>query len=157
MDKIKQSIIMYDFYRHQFDTNLKKITSVKFNVSSTDLDPSIIIINNISFIYNIVGRFDNSTNIWEWGWLNNEVKNKTYNIRELFFYGLDNYDENFKIINNIFTNSKIKIDNKLNIDILLAITLRFLAGRGFKYFYSTKDNNNITKYYILKEVETDSP
>ena len=85
------------------------------------------------------------------------VKNKTYNIRELFFYGLDNYDENFKIINNIFTNSKIKIDNKLNIDILLAITLRFLAGRGFKYFYSTKDNNNITKYYILKEVETDSP
>lgn len=153
MDKIKQSIIYYDFYRDQFDQMFKKITSVKFNDSTTDLDPSIIIINNISFVYNIVGRFDKSTNIWEWGWINNEVKNKTYNMRELFFYGLDNYDENFKIINNMFTNTKIKIENPINIDILLAITLRFLVGRGFKYFYSTKDNANITKYYILKPVE----
>jgi hypothetical protein len=153
MDKIKLSIIHYDFSKYEFDKQFKKITSVKFNDSETDLNPSIIIINNIKFIYNIVGRHDKTTNIWEWGWLNKEAKNKTYDLRTLFLFGIDNYDSEFNFINNLLINSKIIINNNLNIDILLAITLRFLTGIGYMYIYPFKENNSITRYLILKPIK----
>ena len=153
MDKIKLSIIHYDFSKYEFDKQFKKITSVKFNDSETDLNPSIIIINNTKFIYNIVGRHDKNTNIWEWGWLNKEAKNKTYDLRTLFLFGIDNYNSEFNFINNLLINSKIIINNNLNIDILLAITLRFLTGIGYMYIFPYKENNSITRYLILKPIK----
>jgi hypothetical protein len=150
MDKIKLSIIHYDFSRHEFDQKFKKINSVKFVDSQTDLNSSVVIINNIKFKYNIIGRHDKITSVWEWGWLNKEAKNKTYDLRTLFLYGIDNYDQEFNVINNLLINSKIKINNDMNIDILLAITLRFLTGLGYKYIFPFKENNSITRFLILK-------
>jgi hypothetical protein len=153
MDKIQKSILNYDFSKHEFDQQFKKINSVKFNDSQSDLTPSIVIINNIKFKYNIIGRHDKITNIWEWGWLNKEAKNKTYDLRALFLYGIDNYDQEFNIINNLLINSKIQINDNLNIDILLAITLRFLNNVGYKYIFPFKENNSITRFLILKPVD----
>jgi hypothetical protein len=54
------------------------------------------------------------------------------------------------MVKNILINSKIKITNKINIDIILAYTLRFLSSFGFSYIYEFKESNNISKYFILK-------
>ena len=54
------------------------------------------------------------------------------------------------MVKNILINSKIQSTNKINIDIILAYTLRFLSSFGFCYIYEFKESNNISKYFILK-------
>jgi hypothetical protein len=152
MENIKNFIITYDSLTTQFNKLYPKINSVKFEDSTSDLNDSHVYINNNKFIYNIVGNFDNSTNVWEWGWLNEDVKNKTYHLRDLFLYGIEINDKNDKFFKNILINSKIKITNLINLDIILAITVGFLRSNGFEYIYQLKISPTITKYYILKPI-----
>jgi len=152
MENIKNFIITYDFLTTQFNKLYPKINSVKFEDSTSDLNESHIYLNNNKFIYNVVGNFDNSTNIWEWGWVNEDVKNKTYFLRVLFLYGIEINDKNDKFFKNILINSKIKITDLMNIDIILAITIGLLKSSGFEYIYQLKISPTITKYYILKPI-----
>jgi hypothetical protein len=153
MEDIKKNIIYYDYYRYDFDLKYPKIKSVVFDDSTTDLTESIVTINDNQFVYNIIGRFDKSTNIWEWSWVNEDIKNKFYYIRELFHYGIDTDNNNLKLFKNILVNSKIKINNNINLDIILAVTAGFLYSYGFKYIYPIKENENIIKYLILKPIK----
>jgi len=150
MEDLDKIIIHYDKSKEQFNKEFPKINSTKFKDSNVDLVPSLIYINDIPFQYNIIGRYDNSTNIWEWGWVNEFVKNKIYYTAGLLKYSIDVIEEKDALIKNILMNSKIQITNKINIDIILAITLRFLSSFGFSYIHVIKENNNICKYYILK-------
>lgn len=151
MEDLDKIIIHYDKSKDQFNKEFPKINSVKFKDSNVDLDQSLMYINEISFQYNIIGRFDNSTNIWEWGWVNEYIKNKVYYTAGLLKWSIDVIEEKDYIVKNILINSKIQITNKINIDIILAITLRFLSSYGFEYIHSVKESNNIFKYYILKK------
>jgi hypothetical protein len=150
MEDLDKIIIHYDKSKDQFNKEFPKINSVKFKDSNVDLDQSLMYINEISFQYNIIGRFDNSTNIWEWGWVNEYIKNKVYYTAGLLKWSIDVIEEKDYIVKNILINSKIQITNKINIDIILAITLRFLSSFGFIYIHAIKESNNIYKYYILK-------
>ena len=155
MESIKNSIIAYDFLTTQFNKLYPKINSVKFEDSNTDLIESRIYINNQPFVYNIVGSFDNTTNAWEWGWVNEDVKNKTYSLRQVFLYGIEinaQNNKNERFIKNILINSKIKITSSMNLDIILAFTVGLLKSYGFLYIYQLKISPAITKYYILKPI-----
>jgi len=152
MESIKNSIMVYDKSRYVFNELYPKITSIKFNDSSSDLIPSKININNNDFIYNVLGRFDSSTNFWEWGWLNENIPNKISATAGLLNYGINLYDEEIKILRYILINSKIKIGEKINLDIILAISLGFLMNLKFIYIYPIKESETITKYLILKPV-----
>ena len=152
MENIKKSIMGYDKLRYVFNELYPKITSIKFNDSNSDLISSKIYINNNEFIYNILGRFDSSTNFWEWAWLNENVPNKINATTGLLNYGINLYDEEIKIIKHILINSKIKIGEKINLDIILSISLGFLMNLNFIYIYPIKESSTITKYLILKPV-----
>jgi hypothetical protein len=152
MEYIKNSIIAYDLLTNQFNELYPKINSVKFEDSTSDLTESYIYINNDKFTYNIVGSFDNTTNIWEWGWVNEDIKNKIYYLRELFLYGIEINDKNEKFYKNILINSKIKITHLINIDIILGYTIGVLNTFGFLFIYQLKLSPTITKYYILKPI-----
>jgi hypothetical protein len=152
MEYIKNSIIAYDLLTNQFNELYPKINSVKFEDSTSDLTESYIYINNDKFTYNIVGSFDNTTNIWEWGWVNEDIKNKIYYLRELFLYGIEINDKNEKFYKNILINSKIKITHLINIDIILGYTIGVLNTFGFIFIYQLKLSPTITKYYILKPI-----
>jgi len=152
MEYIKNSIIAYDLLTNKFNELYPKINSVKFEDSTSDLTESYIYINNDKFTYNIVGSFDNTTNIWEWGWVNEDIKNKTYYLRELFLYGIEINDKNEKFYKNILINSKIKITHLINIDIILGYTIGVLNSFGFLFIYQLKLSPTITKYYILKPI-----
>ena len=152
MENIKKSIMGYDKLRYIFNELYPKITSIKFNDSNSDLISSKIYINNNEFIYNILGRFDSSTNFWEWAWLNENVPNKINATTGLLNYGINLYDEEIKTIKHILINSKIKIGEKINLDIILSISLGFLMNLNFIYIYPIKESSTITKYLILKPV-----
>jgi hypothetical protein len=151
MEDLDKYIINYDKSKYKFNSEFSKINSIKFKDSDVDLKPSLIYINNIAFEYNIVGRFDDITNIWEWGWVNEFVKNKVYFINQLLRYSIEVVEEKNALIKNILNNSKIQITNKINIDIILAITLKFLSSFGFTYIHTVKESSNIYTYYILKQ------
>ncbi len=152
MDEIKKSLINYDKLRFQFNKLYPKITSIKFEDDNSDLSECKVIINGDQYFYCVLGRFDKSTNFWEWGWSFERIKNKTYASRDFLNYALDNYDDDFEIIRQMLINSKFKIDEKFNLDIILAISSRFLFNDRYFFIYELKESNNISKFIILKEL-----
>ena len=84
--------------------------------------------------------------------VNEDIKNKTYYLRELFLYGIEINDKNEKFYKNILINSKIKITHLINIDIILGYTIGVLNSFGFLFIYQLKLSPTITKYYILKPI-----
>ena len=152
MDDIKKSLIYYDKYRFKFNKLYPKITSIKFDDDNSDLKESKVIINGKSFYYCVLGRFDYSNNFWEWGWSFERIKNKTYATRDFLNYALDNYNDEYEIIRQMLINSKFKIDEKFNLDIILAISARFLYNDKYLYIHELKVSTNISKFIILKEL-----
>jgi hypothetical protein len=153
MEGIKESLLTYDQSKNKFNELYPKVSSIKFEDDPSDLNNSYVYINKDKYIYCVLGRFDNSTNFWEWGWSYEITKNKVYATRVFLNYGIDNFDEDFSLTRKIIVNSKIKIEEKFNLDIILAISLRFLHKFGFGVIYNIKESPNIDKYIILKEFE----
>jgi hypothetical protein len=153
MDDIKKSLITYYKNKFLFNKFYPKITSIKFDDDNSDLKECKVFINGDQFIYCVLGRFDKSTNFWEWGWSYERIKNKTYAIREFLNYALDNYNEDYETIRQMLINSKFKIDEKINLDIILAVSSRLILSDGYSFIYEMKDSNNITKYIILKNLK----
>jgi hypothetical protein len=152
MEGIKESLIFYDQTKQFFIERHAKINSIKFVDDNSDLNDSLVYIDGTKYIYNVLGRFDNSTNFWEWGWSYEKIKNKIYTTRNFLRFGLENYDDDFELSRNIIINSKIKIEDKLNLDIILAISSRFLLNDGYIMVHKIKESNNIDKYIILKDL-----
>lgn len=149
MDIIKQSLINYDKMLYNLSNKYKNIKSIKFLDETSDLQNSVVIINGDKYEYNILGRFDNSTNFWEWGWSFEKVKNKTYDLRQLFLYGIENYDDDYKVLRDILINARIKIDNNLNLDIIFGISLSFLNIADYQYIIKIEESSTISKYIII--------
>ena len=152
MEYIKDSLIFYDKSRFEFDLLYPKITSIKFDDDKSDLKKSKVIINNDTYYYNVIGRFDNFTNFWEWSWSFEKIKNKIYDIDDLLNYARELFDDEYDIYRNILINTKIKINEKINLDIILAITIRFMMTKKYVYILKLKDTNNIDKYIIVKKI-----
>lgn len=149
MATIKDSLILYYTSCNDFSIIYPKFTSVKFIDHSSDTVKNEIIINNDKYTYSVLGRFDSSTNFWEWGWSYETIKNKTYDTRGFLNFGLDVPDT---IIKNILINSKIKITEKINLDIILALSLMLLYSVNYKYIHTIKESDTINKYIALKKL-----
>jgi len=78
MEEIKSSLNNYYKSISLFKNIHSEIKSVEFIDNSSDISRNKIIINKIEYAYSVLGRFDSSTNFWEWGWSFETSKNKTY-------------------------------------------------------------------------------
>jgi len=153
MDILQSSIKQYYQRIYNYNELFKKITSVRFEDSPSDTKRCKIIINDMIFEYQTLGRFDESTNFWEWGWLFENIKNKVYDTRTFFKYATDLYEEN-SLIKNILLNAKIKIKDELNLFIILGISLTLLEPYfNYKLIYKIKESDTISKYIILRAIE----
>jgi len=152
MDTIKDNLIIYYKTKYAFNDIYSKITSIKFIDSTADMQRNKIIINNDEYIYSVIGRFDSSTNFWEWGWSFETIKNKTYDTIGFLFYGIELNDPNDKIIKDILINSKIKINENINLDIILALSLSLLLTHNYIFLYKITESDTITKYISLKKL-----
>jgi hypothetical protein len=152
MEIIKDSLILYYKYINIFNINYPKITSTKFIDVYSDNDRNKVIINKDEFNYSVIGRYDSSTNFWEWGWSFETVKNKIYDTKGFLFYAIDETDKDNTLIKDILINSKIKINENINLDIILAVSLRLLHINKYLFIHKIQESDTITKYIALKLV-----
>jgi hypothetical protein len=152
MEEIKSSLNNYYKSINTFKNIYSEIKSVEFIDNSNDTSRNKIIINKIEYTYSVLGRFDSSTNFWEWGWAFETSKNKTYDTRLFLQFSLEIEDVSQKIFKDILINSKIKIDNIINLDIILAYSLFLLKQYKYLFVYKIKESNTINKYIALQKL-----
>ncbi len=116
--------------------------------------------------FNFIGIFYKDDNSFHWGWdilyINDEqkfMKNNTYYIRKIINYIFDlNIDAQnieelifYYDIKNMFLHNKIIIENPIQLEQLLAITL--CITKSDLIYKKNKVDKNYTEYYILRNVE----
>jgi len=157
-DTVKKALNHYD---NQNWDNKKIINNqdVKFD----ELNSTITFFTDESYkIYNyeLLGYYDNQNSIWIWGWVLSDFNYKdTPQCKYLLDYGLKLEPKSATIeqtmIKGILVNSRIKIEEDVQLDINLALysylikdRIKFIYGRK-RYIDKTSDNY-VTFYYIIK-------
>jgi hypothetical protein len=106
--------------------------------------------NNINIFkceVHFIGRFYKDNNIFRWGWAYLDDKNKNLDIfKQIINYLF--YKDN--IIRKLFLRFRMTIKYPLELELILAITL-YITKSDMIYKETNKDN--ITYYYLLKNIE----
>jgi hypothetical protein len=159
-DLIKKSL---EYYDSQNDKNKKYIENTKIifsgednQISLIDQDENILLDCN----YEILGLFDNQTNVWLWAWLLPFLNsNDTIISRKLLDYALklepqsNSYDHYY--IKSQLLNSRITIEDSIELDIHLALS-SYLIKDLFSFIKPLRINLNKeqtkfnTIYYLIK-------
>lgn len=150
---IKLALQYYDEQNYTY-RNIITTKKVKF-----DLINDVILLNNQEFSFQVLGYFDNQTNIWIWSWVLPDLNyEKTQLARDLLFYGLKlepstNSTEHF-IIRSLLVNSRILLEDFIQLDTYLAI-ISFIIKDKILFIYHRirylNDNNYITIYYLINK------
>jgi hypothetical protein len=154
---IKKAFKNYDIINNKTFGNKNDIIETILNKDNTNVEIKYKD-KNVNYDVELLGIFDESTNIWIWSWNISHDNKKIGEItRELINYGLDityTEKESDKIyIKSILTTSRIYIKNNLNLSILLSISTYLIKNKikGFYYFsYPKNRTENIILYLLLK-------
>ncbi len=164
MDDINQPNVLntlidksFNFYDYQNNKYKEYLNEDDITVTR---DKNIIKFNNLDkeFKYELLGMFDNTTNIWMWGWMIPDfLYNETNLVRKLLNYGL-------KISPSIITpisdeklylktqmvNSRFLLNGQFQLDLHLAIA-SYLVKDSIKFIYNKKKylNKDKTKYITV--------
>ena len=118
--------------------NLIKTENINIQMAYdySDLNMDLIIFNNKDeFDFELLGYFDNQTNIWIWAWvLPNLDYNKIILSKELLQYGLSlepssNSIEHF-ILKSWLVNSRIILENNIQLENFLALLSYILKNNS---------------------------
>lgn len=157
-ETIKKALDHYDNqnwnYRHFVD-----IQDVKFD----EINSTVTFFNDQTvdtFNYELLGYYDNQNGIWIWGWVLSDFNYKdTPQCKYLLDYGLKLEPKSATLeqtmIKGILVNSRIKIEEFVQLDINLSIysylikdRIKFIYGRK-RYLDKTTDKY-VTFYYLIK-------
>ena len=127
---IKAAIEEHDIYEYKILNFLKKIEYIKISNSLNNLTPRIKLFDsnkNLLFesAFENIGIFKQKNSIWQWGWSMNCINNnQNFISRNILLYSFklksDIPSEFF--LKSILLDSKHKIKNKLQLEILLALS-----------------------------------
>jgi hypothetical protein len=153
----------------KYDTQYNKYNRfIEHNNVSIDDKIGIIIFNNIENVdYNkytceLLAYFENDAKIWVWAWLSLRLENNFNELsRGLLNHGLtlspSSNSEDHYMIKSFLINSRIQINDKVQLDINLAIcskllkdNILFIYPRTI-YIDKTKDKSIILFYLIKKK------
>lgn len=141
------------------ETILKYENYITNEVNFNHKTYEIKLINNLEYNFELLGLFDNSNNIWIWGWaiyIDNKI---TGIVKDLLIYGLKiepelNSRVEFSFIKSLLVNSRILIENDIELNINLAIIFRLIKNKClfiFPYKHYLDDIKYLTYYYIVKK------
>ena len=116
----------------------------------------------------ILGLFSNKSKVFSWGWVLPSYRyGKTYLVKKLFDYAYSK-DINDKFLNQselnfflkvLFSNSRTKVENEEQIELILAISQYLLKETDnlkliipLKYYLSEDKDDFIIMFYLLKEI-----
>lgn len=158
---LKKAIQHYD---NQTLTNIEtlyvKDNDVKFSLEPKEVTFKLDDQKEETFDFEMLGYFDNQSQIWVWAWLLTDLNSEQTTIsRELLNYGLkleptSNSIEHF-FIKSLLVNSRISIEEDIQLETNLAI-FSYIIKNKIKFIYPRKrylDNsktNYVTFYYLIK-------
>lgn len=157
VDFIKKSLNYFDEQNNKYKKYLSKHTSLlvkERKIIDTRTNETIA---NIEL--QVLGTYHNRTNVFIWGWVLPYLTiNETKISRELLDYGLKmdplSNNVNHYYIKSLLINSRIHIDNDIDIELLQAISFYLLKEKtDFIYEYKFgKDIDDLllTAYYLIK-------
>jgi hypothetical protein len=158
---IDKAILYYDIHNIKY----KKIIKTKHIQINRESNKIIFPdIDTKEWKYEILGVFDNTTNIWIWGWMVPDfLSNETNIVKKLLAYGLKinpSYtDTNIRFdklyLKTQLVNSRFLLKDEFQLELHLAIS-SYLAKENFKFIYQKKkylsandENKFITVYYLI--------
>jgi len=158
-DTVKKALEHYDSQNWDYRT-LNQIQDVKFDELESSL--TFFLDNDKKEIrqYELLGYYDNQNNVWIWGWVLSDFNYKdTPLCKYLLDYGLKLEPKSATMeqtmIKGILVNSRIKIEEKVQLDINLAIysylikdRIKFIYGR--KRYLDKSLDKYVTFYYLIK-------
>ena len=106
----------------------------------------------------LLGYYDNENKIWIWGWV---LPNKCTTLcSQLLNYGLGldpKYDSSYHyFIKSLLLNSRAVVDNKIELEINLAVCCYIIKDILFvlphKYYLNDNKDKYITYYYLVKNI-----
>ena len=163
-DLIKKSLETFD----DQNTNATELIQ-KYEGRIFGFENPVMRFNNENFIFEILGVYDPNTKVWIWSWAIPIINpDYIYETSQLFKYGLtkkiidDNTtvqefmylkeDKEFSKINfyikTVFLNSRILINNNLELEILLAIS-SYILGNRIRFIFK-EENTDLVYYYLIK-------
>ena len=120
-----------------FDKDKKKLFTAEYEIIGTE--------------YNL----DDNT-IWIWSWANPQLsKNNTYMSRSLLKYGLDidsTLDQSDILVKSILTNSRIKINNILESNIIIALSIYIAKNEGVIELDVIEYGINFKHWILIKKI-----
>jgi hypothetical protein len=162
---IKTAIEEYDNYEYKIINFLKKIEYFKI-INPNNLTPRIKFYDSNKNLlldsgYENIGIYKQKNNIWEWGWSINSINNNQNFISRnilLYSFKLRSEIESEFFLKSILLSSKHKIKNKLQLEILLALS-SYLSKFHFIFklpiLPNTVKNENTEEYINYKNLFTD--
>ena len=156
---IKKALDYYDNQKLKY-SNMINLNKIKYDETNNTIIFTDENMKEYDFMFETLGYFDNSTQIWIWGWLMHNIKsNQTRICRDLLAYGLklepDTILEEHNFIKSLLVNSRIMIDEDTQLETNLAICA-YLVRDKFKFIYPRKlylDDSKktfITFYLLIK-------
>jgi len=127
---IKTAMEEHDIYEYKIISFLKKIEYIKFENKYGNLTPIVKFFDsNKNLLLNSgfenIGIFKQKNSIWQWGWSMNSINNnQNFISRNILSYSFKLKSEipSEFFLKSILLDSKHKIKNKLQLDILLALS-----------------------------------
>lgn len=158
-DLIKKSLEYYDkqnYKNKKYIENTNIVTKPNESIEIYDGDDNLLLKTK----YEILGLFDNQTNVWLWAWLLPFVNLEETTIsRKLLDYGLklqpqSNSKDHYYIKSQLL-NSRITIEDSIELDIHLALSSylikdMFLFIKPLKMFLNKEKTKYCTFYYLVK-------
>lgn len=155
-----------DYYDNQNNKYKDLITSIDVKFTTDEYNNNIVIYNETNNTifnsqYEMLGTFYPESKIWIWSWVFPSIQQLLNNISSMLLeYGLkidtntDNKDE-FIFIKSLLVNSRILIEDDIQLDINLAI-YSYLIKDKLKFIYprikylDEKNKKYIIVYYLIK-------
>lgn len=153
---VDQAFTYYDMKSIEYK---KYIDCDNISVNREDNTIKFVTVDQTIFKYDILGIFDNTTNIWMWGWMVPEYYiNETTIVKKLLNYGLkiDRTDlsANKLYLKTQLVNSRFLLEDEIQLDIHIALS-SYLIKDNINFVYSkikylSNDKKRfITVYYTI--------
>jgi hypothetical protein len=149
----------YDKNYEHINNIFKNVEYYSFMNSKNDLEHSVIIFYDnkqkklFESRYEVISVFLPKVDIWIWGWaIPIFKKNQSSLIKKVLNYGLD-LDQNYTLLKSSLTTSRLKVDNKVQLDINIAIASYISKSKtilGITYDEQPEKNENKLLPFTLK-------
>ena len=143
-----------DLYDDKYINNIEVIKGFTNEIS--------FVINNKKFYYEyeLLGYFDNMSQIWLWGWVLNMDSDKSHLANKLLQYGLTleptftDLSEHY-MLKSLFVNSRIMIEEVEQLEINIALASYCLKDNiqfilPYKKYLDENKKTFITEYLLIK-------